>query len=238
VEDWQRQRTRTQEQQFALVNQKAEKEKEFTETTAEVRALRRQPSNIPAHMLDLRARVTQEVGLSETALPFAGEWLEVEAGEAAWQGAIERVLRGLALSVLVEERYYARVSTFVNEAHLGGRLVYHRCGRVEESAARPIPANSLWHKLRIKSGSFTPWLDAEIKQRFDYLCADSMQAFRAAEKAVTREGQIRHGKTASTWTTGGSGCWASTIARSWRCSSGARKSSPTRSHRCSAPLPA
>ena len=195
VEDWQRQRTRTQEQQFALVNQKAEKAREFAEATAEVRALRRQPSNIPAHMLDLRARVAQEVGLSETALPFAGEWIEVDAAEAAWQGAIERVLHGLALSVMVEERYYARVSTFVNEAHLGGRLVYFRVGRPEETGARPIPANSLWHKLRIKPGIFTPWLDAELKQRFDYVCADSVQAFRSAEKAVTREGQIRHGKT-------------------------------------------
>src|ERR1035441_8288026 len=96
---------------------------------------------------------------------------------------------------MVEERYYARVSTFVNEAHLGGRLVYFRVGRPEEAGARPIPANSLWHKLRIKSGIFTPWLDAELKQRFDYVCADSIQAFRNADKAVTREGQIPHGKT-------------------------------------------
>jgi uncharacterized protein YPO0396 len=195
VEDWQRQRTRTQEQQFALVNQKSEKEKEFAGATAEVRALRRQPSNIPAHMLDLRARVAQEVGLSETALPFAGEWLEVDPDQAAWQGAIERVLHGLALSVMVEERYYARVSTYVNEAHLGGRLVYHRTGRPEDLGARPIASNSLWHKLRIKQGTFATWLDAEIKQRFDYVCADSLQAFRNAERAVTREGQIRHGKS-------------------------------------------
>ena len=177
------------------MNQKAEKEKEFAAATAEVRALRRQPSNIPAHMLDLRGRVAQEVGLSETALPFAGEWIEVDADSGTWQGAIERVLHGLALSVMVEERYYARVSTFVNDAHLGGRLVYFRVGRVEEAATRPIPSNSLWHKLRVKSGVFTPWLDAELKQRFDYVCADSVQAFRSAEKAITREGQIRHGKT-------------------------------------------
>jgi len=195
VEDWQLQRTRLQEQQFALMSQKGAKENEFTEAAAEVRALRRQPSNIPAHMLDLRARVAQEVELSETALPFAGEWIEVDSAESAWQGAIERVLHGLALSVMVEERYYARVSTYVNEAHLGGRLVYHRVGRPEETGSRPIPANSLWHKLRVKSGAFTPWLDGEIKQRFDYVCADSMQAFRGAEKAVTREGQIRHGKS-------------------------------------------
>jgi uncharacterized protein YPO0396 len=195
IEDWQRQRARTQEQQFALVNQKAEKEGEFAAASAEVRALRRQPSNIPAHMLDLRARVAQELALSETALPFAGEWIDVHPDEAAWQGAVERVLRGLALSVMVEERYYARVSAYVNESHLNGRLVYHRVGRPQEATARPLPANSLWHKLRIKSGAFAPWLDAEIKQRFDYICAASLQEFRNAEKAVTREGQIRHGKS-------------------------------------------
>ncbi|HMC59772.1 MAG TPA: hypothetical protein VKJ01_11310, partial [Candidatus Solibacter sp.] len=195
VEHWQEQRANRQQQQFALVNRKAETEKEFLAATEEVKALRRQPSNIPAHMLALRTMITRKLGLADAVLPFVGELLEVDPQEAAWRGAIERVLHGFALSLLVEERYYSAVSGHVNEAHLGGRLVYFRMDRVAESGARPIAANSIYHKLEIKAGAFAPWLEADLKQRFDYACVDGMQAFRNAERALTREGQVRHGKT-------------------------------------------
>jgi uncharacterized protein YPO0396 len=195
VENWQEQRVKRQQQQFALVNQKAEEEREFRAAAEEVNALRRQPSNIPASMLALRTVITRKLGLADAVLPFVGELLEVDPREAVWRGAIERVLHGFALSLLVEERYYSAVSGYVNEAHLGGRLVYFRVGRVEESAVRPISANSIYHKLQIQTGAFAPWLEADLKHRFDYACVDSIQAFRAAERALTREGQVRHGKT-------------------------------------------
>ena len=150
-----------------MVNQKAEREREFLAAAEEVQALRRQPSNIPASMLALRTMITRKLGLADAALPFVGELLEVDPREAVWRGAIERVLHGFALSLLVEERYYSAVSNYVNEAHLGGRLVYFRLGRVEESVARPIAANSVYHKLQFQSGTFAPWLEAELKNRFD-----------------------------------------------------------------------
>jgi uncharacterized protein YPO0396 len=195
VERWQEQRSHRQQQQFALVNRKAELEKEFLAASEEVKALRRQPSNIPAHMLALRTMITRKLGLADTVLPFVGELVEVDSEAAAWRGAIERVLHGFALSLLVDERYYSPVSGHVNEANLGGRLVYYRVGRVEESGARPIAANSIYHKLQIKAGAFAPWLEADLKNRFDYACVDGMQAFRNSERALTREGQVRHGKT-------------------------------------------
>jgi len=195
VENWQEQRVKRQQQQFALVNLKAEKEREFRAAAEEVNALRQQPSNIPAQMLALRTMITRKLGLADAVLPFVGELLEVDPREADWRGAIERVLHSFALSLLVEERYYSAVSGYVNEAHLGGRLVYFRMGRVEESAVRPISANSIYHKLQIQTGAFALWLEADLKHRFDYACVDSIQAFRAAERALTREGQVRHGKT-------------------------------------------
>src|SRR5690606_5103482 len=39
------------------------------------------------------------------------------------------------------------------------------------------------------------WLRHELRQRFDYACVDSLQAFRSAERALTREGQVKHGKS-------------------------------------------
>ncbi len=110
-------------------------------------------------------------------------------------GGIERALRGFALSLLVDERQYAALAHHSNNTHLGQRLVYYRTGRSEARQAQPIGANSLVLKLNVKEGTYADWLQAELRQRFDYACVDSMQAFRSADHAITREGQVKYGKT-------------------------------------------
>src|SRR5712691_508122 len=195
VENWSQWQEDARQKHFTLSSQLAKAEREFSEAKEEVEALRRQPSNVPARMLKLRAGIAGALGLAEAALPFAAELLEVLPKEAEWRGAVERVLRGFALSLLVEERYYAAVSDFVNHTSLGERLAYNRVARPDLSTtARHIQPNSLVRKLQIKDGAFSPWLERELQQRFDYACVDSMQAFRAAEKSLTRQGQVRHGK--------------------------------------------
>ena len=176
-------------------SKKKEAETAFLEARKEVQALQRQPSNIPADMLDLRNKIAQAIGISDTALPFVGELIEVKPDESSWQGAMERLLRGFALSILVDERNYPALSNHINNTHLGQRLVYYRTGRVEQWREKPINADSMALKLNIKDGSYADWLKAELRQRFDYACVESIQAFRAADRALTREGQVKHSKT-------------------------------------------
>ena len=161
----------------------------------EVASLRRQPSNIPAYMLELRRKIAEAVGVAESTLPFVGELIEVKPEESAWRGAVERVLHGFALSILVKEDQYAAVSAYVNDTDLGRKLVYYRTVRGEPTT-RPLQAQSLVLKLKIKDDNFSGWLQNELRQRFDYDCVDSLRAFRAAhERALTREGQIKHNRS-------------------------------------------
>jgi uncharacterized protein YPO0396 len=162
----------------------------------EIASLRRQPSNVPAHMLELRREIAAAIGVAEAALPFVGELLEVKADEAPWRGAIERVLHGFALSILVDEAHYGALASHINGVNLGRRLVYHRTGRHETVPGRALRANSLVLKLNVKDGAHAAWLQAELRQKFDYECVGSIQALRAAsERALTREGQIKHTRT-------------------------------------------
>jgi uncharacterized protein YPO0396 len=174
---------------------KKEAETTFASAVREVKALQSQPSNIPAEMLDMRHEIASAIKISDSALPFVGELIEVKSDESLWQGAIERVLRGFALSVLVDERNYPALSNYINSTHLGRRLVYYRTGRAEKWSEKPVNADSMILKLNVKEGNYAEWLRAELRQRFDYACVESVQAFRAADRALTHEGQVKHSKT-------------------------------------------
>lgn len=174
-----------------LVAKRRELEKEFTETAAEVRAMRERPSNIPAKNLAMRTALAQALSLPEEALPFAGELIEVKKAEARWQGAIERVLHNFALSILVADENYEAFSELVERENLGGRLVYLRVRKakplLEGFRPRSIPS-----KLNLAGGPWTNWLENELDRRFSYLCADNMDEFRRADQAVTVMGQVKH----------------------------------------------
>jgi uncharacterized protein YPO0396 len=181
----------------ALKRQKLEAETAFTNVVREVRAMERQRSNIPARLLDLRSRIAQALGLAEERLPFAGELLQVRADQAPWQGAIERVLGGFARSMLVDEKNYAAVTAWLEDNDTGERLFYNRM-LAQQSGHRPAGANSLVRKLDLAPGmdrTISDWIREELKAHFDFECAETLQAFRTAQRAVTRQGQIKHNST-------------------------------------------
>ncbi len=99
---------------------------ESDELRDELASLRQRRSSIPRESLALRAQLSQALKVAETDLPFAGELIAVRAEHAEWEGAAERVLHSFALSLLVPDQHYAAVSGWINEHHLGTRLVYYR----------------------------------------------------------------------------------------------------------------
>ena len=175
--------------------QKKQTESAFTIARDEIAALEAHPSNIPAHLQALRSRLCAAVGLADTALPFAGELIQVRGDEQVWSGAIERLLHGFALSLLVDERHYAKVAAWVDDTHLGGKLVYHRIGAMDVPSRSAPPPRSLVHKLELAPHAYQEWLHAELLRRYDYACVDSVQALRQSERAITAQGQIKHGRS-------------------------------------------
>lgn len=185
---------KSREEWAALDKRKFEIERVLIDARKEVVSLKQQRSNVPAEMLALRSVIAAEIGAKEVDLPFVGELIEVKKRELDWQGAIERVLRGFALSLLVDKNHYNDLSRCVNERNLKLRLSYYRTEPRLTSHARLLLTDSLVHKLSIKEGPFAEWLVGELQQRFDLQCVDSLDAFRGADRAVTREGQIKHNR--------------------------------------------
>ena len=192
--------TELRERNNELVFTRTETQRELEEVRHDLDSLRQRPTNIPRRSLDLRRRLLEELrkeghSLEPADLPFAGELLRVREAASDWEGAIERVLHGLGLSLLVHDDHYPALSRLVDRLDLGGRLVYlrtlkHRGARGEDSAE-----DSLVHKVRIKGDTvFYEWLEAELRVRYDYACCATLEDFQRSTKGLTRRGQVKSGR--------------------------------------------
>jgi len=171
----------------------AQGRQEYEKLQTEIKGLKARVSNIDEKQITIRRTLCQTLGLAEEEMPFAGELLQVRENERDWEGAIERLLRSFGLSLLVPDRYYAKVAQWVDRTHLKGRLVYFRVrerGRGEPPP--PLHPDSLVRKLQVKPDSlFYEWIEREVARRFNLACCASQEQFRRETRAITRAGQIK-----------------------------------------------
>jgi uncharacterized protein YPO0396 len=185
-------RTKQQERIDELGIELQRLRQEASDLNGELKSLRARRNNIPRRTLELRGWLSRELNVRESELPFAGELIRVRPEDEAWEGAAERLLRGFALSMLVPQEHYPAVSDWINEHHLGTRLVYYRVpADVEPWPARTESPDALASKLETKGGPFAPWLDRELARRADYGCVETMDDFRRLPRAVTLAGQVK-----------------------------------------------
>lgn len=162
---------------------------------AELKALRDSRSNVDARRLDVRARLATHLGVPERAVPFAGELLEVQPSERRWTGAIERVLRPLATTLLVRAEHLAAARRWIDGASLGTRLTYEAV-----SADVPTPRSlasdaSLVRKVTVAEGGFHDWLAHRLSDRYDIACVETADELDRYARAVTIRGQVKRSAT-------------------------------------------
>lgn len=181
-----------QNQLTDLTVERRDLDAEAAELNTELLSLRERRSNIPKRSLDVREALCAALRVDTAELPFAGELIQVRADCAAWEGAAERLLHSFGLSMLVSSEHYDAVSEWINDRHLGIKLVYYRVPeRLGQTPSPPLSDQSLFTKLEIKDSPFSAWLDRELTHRADYECVESMTGFRRAAKAITRAGQVK-----------------------------------------------
>ncbi len=160
----------------------------------EVTSLRGRRSNIESRQIDIRAALCAATGYTEQSMPFAGELMEVRDTERDWEGAIERLLHGFGLSLLVPEAQYAKVAQWVDQTQLKGRLVYFKVPLAKPVGTPALHPDSLVRKIAVKPDSpFYSWLDNEVQHRFNLACCATQDQFLRETKAITRAGQIKGG---------------------------------------------
>ncbi|MBN2648060.1 MAG: ATP-dependent exonuclease SbcCD, C subunit-like protein [Thiotrichales bacterium] len=185
-----------QNAQQELNFQAREQNEQLKTLDQELSSLRQRQNNIDERQIQIRRSLCEALGAEEAELPFIGELLQVREEDQVWEGSIERILHNFALSLLVPESLYAKVSEWVERTRLQGRLVYYR---VQEELKNPpglmdSHPHSLVRKLEIKTDSeFYPWVLAQLIRRFNYACCEDLVAFRREKQAVTLQGQVKSG---------------------------------------------
>ena len=162
------------------------------ELSIEIESLKKRRSNINLGQIKIRDRICDELDLPENTLPFVGELIAVRDEESQWEGAIERVLHNFALSLLVPEHLYTKISEWVDKTNLRGRIVYYKVSSDNISRLERPVADSLPAKVKVKTdSSYQNWLEQQLRTRFDYVCCEELEMFRKLKKGLTRFGQIK-----------------------------------------------
>lgn len=147
--------------------------------------------NIPRNFLSVRSRLCEALKVDINTMPFAGELIEVKPEYAEWAGAIERLLRGFGLSLLVPEDFYRPAAQFINSTMLNLRLVFHSVPvRVPAPPRLSDELVSGRLSFRIDHALHT-WVIAELARRFDYRCCETIVELEKVAKGLTPQGLTR-----------------------------------------------
>ncbi|MCL2757058.1 MAG: AAA family ATPase [Coriobacteriia bacterium] len=169
--------------------------KEAGAINRELHHLRSEGTTIPLELHRIREKIAAYVGVFAKDLPFAGELMSVKPEYLQWQGAIERLLGQQAKTLLVANRHAKAVAGFVESEHLGLRFEYDVVPAEVEVPQRSLHALSLVKMVLVKAHKthpeFSDWLNANLRERFNYVCVTSPAQLQEHAYAITIGGQVK-----------------------------------------------
>lgn len=145
-------------------------------------------SALPESAITMREYICAAVGIDVSELPYIAELMDLRPEHSRWRIAVEKVLRGVGLRLLVPDRHHAAVLRFVNENNMRGRLQLHH---VRPSASGTQPdANTLAGKLFVVDPTHICAAEAldVVAAAGDHICVDSPDVFVRFRRAVTDTG--------------------------------------------------
>ncbi|CAJ1501120.1 ATP-binding protein [[Mycobacterium] burgundiense] len=148
-------------------------------------------SALPESAITMREFICSAVGIDAAELPYIAELLDLRPEHSRWRVAVEKVLRGVGLRLLVPDRHYAAVLRFVNETDMRGRLQLHHV-RASLVGAAPAEADpkTLAGKLFVVDPGHPCAAEAAdvVAAAGDHVCVDTPEVFSRFRRAVTDTG--------------------------------------------------
>ncbi|TMS51963.1 nuclease [Mycobacterium sp. DBP42] len=155
---------------------------------AELERVQRLGSPLPRTEYEMRARIARALDISERDLVYVAELMELKPDESRWRLAVEKVLRGAGLRLLVPDAHMERALRFVNENDMRGRIQLQHVQH--GSQLRTPPPGTLATKLQLADPTHDSAVEAlnVIASTGDYVCVDGPGEFTEQPRAVTDQG--------------------------------------------------
>ncbi len=185
-----------------IAGSKTTVEESIENESKELASLKQRENQIPLEFLNIREQLADALSINQTEIPFAGELMKVSESEKDWEGALERLLRGFGVSMLVPERHYPQISNYINQRRLmdarnrGMRFEYFKVpfSNRPNNYNNEIESDSVVNKIEIKVDSpFETWLEIELQKRFNLRCVSINEFQRVPSDVITKEGQYKVG---------------------------------------------
>lgn len=156
-------------------------------------SLQQNKSNIDWRLINLRKQICDTLNIDPVEVPFLGELVQVKHTEIDWQPAIEKLLHSYALRLLVPDKYYKKITRYVNQENLKTKLVYEHVSEI--ALVQIIENDTVPEKLEFNPDhSLSPWVQNEITRLFRYSCLPDEKNIERYDKAITLKGLIKNGR--------------------------------------------
>ena len=161
------------------------------EAAKELKRVEHVGSALPEFALTMRDQICAAVGVHPSELPYVAELMDLKADQTRWRTAVEKVLRGVGLRLMVPDQHWSEVLRFVNETNMRGRLQLHHV-RAKFLGAEPVDPepNTLAGKLFAVDPKHPCAAEAVdvVSSAGDHICVDSPDVFARFRRAVTDTG--------------------------------------------------
>ena len=161
------------------------------EAAKELKRVEHVGSALPEFALVMREQICAAVGVDAGDLPYIAELMDLKPDQTRWRTAVEKVLRGVGLRLMVPDQHWSKVLQFVNETNMRGRLQLHHV-RAKFLNAEPVDPeqNTLAGKLFAVDPAHPCAAEAVdvVTAAGDHICVDTPEVFARFRRAVTDTG--------------------------------------------------
>jgi uncharacterized protein YPO0396 len=161
---------------------------QFRAAANELKRVEAKGSAVPPDPDRMRSEISQALGLQPGQLPYVCELMDLRPDRSRWRKAVEKVLRGTGLALLVPERHHRAALRYANDHNMRGYLRIEKV--TSDLAASEPPRNTLAGCLQLTdprhecAGTATQL----IGEQGDYTLVGSTDEFAHHRRAVTDQG--------------------------------------------------
>lgn len=181
---------------FAMKQEQSQVQQKLQEISAALLSTQKNKTLLPREFLELREMLCEKLNLHRKDLPYAAELMAVRNNEEKWRLAAEKLLRPLALKLLVPAEHFIEANQVLRSRNIGMKIVLLSVDSERYGKAMTTTTDDafLVSKLEfLPKAKQAAWLQAHVREQFAFQCVNDMRAFKSASRAVTVEGLIKRG---------------------------------------------